>query len=242
MFATLLIAATLLASSTPTPAAPAPSPSAVQTVPQAGPMRVVTYNVTWSTNIVHGEMGYGGLNQVQSNHADRGTVSVAVMAIQDENLGVEVTETMQRGGGPFKFKGVISPTGIVTFPAESISEVSRELLRYFATELIPPNDTEIGSTWQTVYDLHVVKVQNQYKVIKIDGDLLTLQSTQQAKFNTFSGTTTSEGTIVLKPSILAPVSGTVRKIIDEFISGDQQREEYNLQFDRVSDSLDSKPK
>ncbi len=189
-------------------------------------------------------VSYGGLSQGQAGQADHGTVVVDVIAIQDKNLGVEVTETMWRGGGPFTFKGIISPEGIVTFPAESISEVSRELLPYFATDLIPPGaDLTPGSGWKSVLDTRApsgrsAALHDQYTVTKVEGDLLTVRKVENASFTGGGATTTSDGTVVLKPALLVPIRGNIRKVIDQYTGQLGYKVELTMTFERVSDTRD----
>jgi hypothetical protein len=232
MFAFALAGAfILLATATPAPSA---SPAA-----QSGPLREVVFNVTYGDRITSGSVSYGGPAEDSRATGDHGTVKVDIMAIQDNNLGIEVTETMWKGGGPFTFKGVVAPDGTVTFPSRSISEVTRELLQYFATGLIPPDKVDVGSSWSASFVRYGADVKDQYQVTKIDGDLLTLHALQNVSFHGYSGTAKSDSTIILKPVLLVPVSGDIRKVVDGTSVSASYKEEMTMHFERVSDSRDA---
>jgi len=238
MFALLLAPAIVWLAATTPQATPTATPQAPPPAAQSGPLREVTYNVTYAERITAENVSYGGPASDSRATADHGTVKVDIMAIQDDNLGIEVTETMWKGGGPFTFKGVVAPDGTVTFPTRSIAEVTRELLQYFATGLIPPDKASVGSTWTTSAVRYNADVKNQYQVMKIDGDLLTLHANQDARFHTYGGRAQSDGTIILKPALLVPINGDVRKVIDSGTASGSYKDEVTMHFERVSDSRD----
>jgi hypothetical protein len=191
-----------------------------------------------------GGQSFTGAAQGESEQADHGTVTVDIIAIQNKILGVEVTEMMWRGGGPFTFKGTISPDGIVAFPERSISEVSRELLPYFAADLIPPGtDLSPGAGWTSVLDTRAPSgrsavLHDQYKIIKVDGDLLTVRKLESASFAGTAATGTIDATVVLKPSLLVPIKGDIRKAIDNYNGTAGYRALLAMTFERVSDTRD----
>lgn len=219
-------------------AAPSPQPS----VTPAPYLRQVVYNVTIGETSTAAATQYEGHSSSGRSATDRGTVTVDIMAVANDNLGIEVTELMNKKGSPYTFKGAVTPDGTVLFEAASIEDVTRELLQYFGTHFVPPDKVNVGQSWTINYDRNGTQVQTQFTITKIDGDLMTLHELQKAKFQTYNETATTEGTIVLKPSVLVPVSGDVHKRLEGSGLETQRTQELTLHFERASDSRDTPAK
>jgi hypothetical protein len=230
MFVALILGALLAA---------ATGPSAQPTATAAPWLRQVVYNVTIGEKATGAVVQYEGRSSGGSTSSDRGVVTVDVMAVANDSLGLEVTELMGKKGSPYTFKGAVTPDGTVLFQAGSIEDVTRELLQYFAPQFLPVDKTTVGQSWTVNYDRAGTQVQSQYTITKIDGDLMTLREQQKAKFSTYNETATTDGTIVIKPSVLAPISGDVHKRLEGFTGGSENTRELTLHFERVSDSRDT---
>jgi hypothetical protein len=235
MFVSLLVGAVVsLAANTPAPSAAPPV--------QSGPLREVVYNVTISAKNSGSTVQYEGRSSGGATSSDRGTVTVDVMAVASDSLGIEVIELMNSKGSPYHFKGSVAPDGTVIFEPASISDVTRELLQYFAPRFLPPDKISVGQSWTTNFDRSGAQVQTQYTITKVDGDLMTLHELQKVKFKARNQTVTTEGTIVIKPSVLAPISGDVRTRIEGFTGQSEAIEEITEHFERVSDNRDAPAK
>src|SRR6202022_2717759 len=90
----------------------------------------------------------------------------------------------------------------------------RELLQYFGPHFIPSDKTvDVGSGWSIRFNRGGNDIQTEFKVVKVEGDLITLHETQTAKFSANNANATTDGTIVFKPSKLVPISGDIRKTL-----------------------------
>jgi hypothetical protein len=230
MFVALIVGALLAAT-----AGPSAQPPAATAAPW---LRQVVYNVTVGETATGSSVQYEGRSSGGITATDRGVVTVDVMAVANDALGIQVTELMNKRGSPYTFKGAVAPDGTVLFEAASIEDVTRELLQYFAPQFLPVDKTTVGQAWTINYDRNGVQIQTQYTITKIDGDLMTLHEQQKAKFSTSSESATTDGTIVIKPSVLAPISGDVHKRLESFSGGTESNRELTLHFQRTSDSRD----
>jgi hypothetical protein len=234
MLVALIVGALLAASATPS-AQPA-------TTTAAPLLRQVVYNVAISAKNAGSTIQYEGRSSGGATSSDRGTVTVDVMAVANDSLGIEVIELMNSKGSPYHFKGAVGPDGTVVFELGTIGDVTRELLRYFGPQFLPPDKISVGQSWTNNFDRSGAQVQTQFTITKVDGELMTLHEQQKVKFKTRNQTVTTEGTIVIKPSVLAPISGDVLTRIEGFTGQSETVEELTLHFERVSDSRDTPEK
>jgi hypothetical protein len=223
--------------------APTAQPSPVQAAPPAsGPLREVVYKVTVGTRSTAHANAYEGLTSDTHATADRGTVTVDVMGLQNDVLGVQVTELMNNKGSPYTFNGEVTADGAVVFEGGSIEDVTRELLQYFGPDFIPAGKDAVGDSWTVNYDRAGTKVQTVFTITKIDGELVTVREQQQATFASYDAKATTNGTIVLKPSLLVPISGDMQKVLTTSdVTGDK-RQELSLHFERSSDTRETAAK
>ena len=232
-----LLAASLLAiSSSAWLLAASSSPSAPAAAGQ--PLRQVTYNVTQGSRTYSAGEHYEGYSSQTKATADHGTVNVAVLSVVNDVLQVSVTETMNNVGRPATFSGGVLPDGAVNFPADTISDVTRQILEYFGSDIEPKDKTVEGSSWDSGLNRNGVDLATHYKVTKVDGPLVTLSVNQTIKIAAQNVSVTLDGTIVMKPSLLVPVSGDLHRTLRRLtITGDTTTVS-SYQFQRVSDTLD----
>jgi opacity protein-like surface antigen len=241
------LAASLLAlsSSASAPAAAsaspaAPAPQAAAPAPAAGqPLRQVVYNVSQGSRTYSGGEHYEGYSSNSTSTADRGTVNVAVLSVVNNVLQVSVTETMINIGRPATYDGSVLPDGAVNFPPETITDVTRQILEYFASDIEPKDKTVLGSTWDVGLNRNGVDLATHYKVTKVDGDLVTLAVNQTVKIAAQNVTVALDGTIVMKPSLLVPVSGDLHRTLRRLTTTGDTTTVSSYIFQRVSDTLDS---
>jgi len=236
LFATFAVAPTATPQATPAAAPPA----------QSRPLREVVYDISYEARSTTSNVEYGGISSGTRATGDHGTVKVDIMAIQNNMLGIEVTETMYKGGGPFSFNGVVAPNGEATFPAQSISAPTRELVQYFATALIPADKTDVGTTWTSNWTAKVsgrdADISNQYTVTKIDGELMTVHAVRTTKVHAFGGNAHTDGTLVLKPALLVPIIGDIRETVDDIGGNAGSKMDITIHFQRLSDTRDAPAK
>ena len=162
-------------------------------------------------------------------------MTVDINAVQNDSLSVSVTELMNQTGHPATFAGTVLPDGLVNFPPQSIQDVTRQLLHYFGTQLIPSDKLNQGASWQTSVNVGGVDVE-------IDGPLLTLSQQQTIKIASQSSTISTNGTVIMKPELLIPVSGELRTTVSRVTAEGDTKRETSMRFDRVSDSRDQPAK
>jgi len=230
-----ILAAVLLLASTGVAAAPQASQAPAQ-------LRQVTYKVSFGTRTYSGGEHYEGYSSSSTATSQSGTVTVDVTAVQNDTIGVTVTELMSQSGAPATNSGAVMPDGTVSFPPDTIQDVTRELLQYFGPDLISPDKLTLGSTWDVNLDRNGVVEKTNYRVTKVDGPLVTLAEHQTMTFSGQNATVSTEGTITIKPSLLVPVSGDLHRIVNRLSLSGNNKTDVSLHFERVSDTLDQPAK
>lgn len=210
-------------------AAPAANPA---------PLREVRYKVSAGTRTYSGGEHYEGYSSRSNSTTDDGTVTVDITAVQGSELGIRLTELLHKTGHESVFTGAVMPDGLVSFPPESISEVSRELLQYFAPQFMPIDKIDVGASWDANASHGGVDIRTNYKITRVDGPLITLAEKQTVKIATQNVSISSEGTITLKPSLLVPINGDVRRVISRLTLTGNTTSQESLHFERTSDSRD----
>jgi hypothetical protein len=217
----------------------ASAPSAQPAAAQPGALREVVYNVSSSLQQSTSRTAYQGRSTQNTSQTDSGTVTVDITGVDGNALLVKVTEVMKQKGGEQTFNGAVTPDGLVAFDAGSIDDSTRELLQYFGTQFYPADKNAVGDTWTNKYDRNGENVQTTYTITKVDGDELTLRENQTGKFSASSATMTTNGTVVVKPGILVPISGDVhRNLLTTDVSG-EVRQEFSIHFERKSDTREA---
>jgi hypothetical protein len=212
------------------------------TPPALAPLREVVYKVTTSLQISGNTQSYSGMGSTNQYTTDNGTVTVAVMAIQNNVLGVDVTELFNTKGRPATFQGNVTADGTVNFAAGSINDVTRELLQYFGPQFLAATTVDVGAKWKTSLVRGGATVDTTYSITKMDGPLLTIKEQQNVKMQATGATGTTTGDVVLKPSLLVPVKGDIQKVISQSTPEGFQKETLSLHFERVSDTRDQPSK
>lgn len=233
MFLSLL--AVLAAASVQPAAAAAPAPGA--------PLRSIVYKVATSLNTSQTYEVYGGTAQPpgQSNdvQTNRGTVTIDVMAVANNALGIRVTEVWNSLLRPVVFNGNVAPDGTVSFPPSSINDVTRELLPFLGPTFAPADQMAAGGHWRVDYDNGGVSIETQFAVADIKDKLVSLHETQTVRPTTGMGMTINvNGNVKYEPSILAPISGHVVKRMSQSAAEGASTSTLDLTFERVSDTKD----
>jgi len=232
MIVPMLVSAATIFAFAAAPATPAPAPA-------NAPLREVTYKVSFSDRTFSGGEHYQGYSSNSTVVADNGTVTVDVTGVAGDALVVDVTEVMNKIGTPAHFSGSILPDGTVNFPADSIQPVTHELLQYFGTQFVPADKIAPDASWDVNVDRNGVSIKTNYKVTKVDGAVVTLAEKQSVKIASDNATITTNGTIMLKPSLLVPVGGDVHQLISRLTVSGETRSDISMHFERSSDSRDA---
>jgi hypothetical protein len=206
--------------------------------PAIAPLREVVYKVSTSLEVSGNVQSYEGMNTSNNFVTDQGTVTVDIMVIQNNVLGMDVTEVMDKKGTKSKYQGNVTADGVVNFSPSSINDASRELLPYFGPQFLALDAPNVGSKWVTSLTRSGAKVDTQYTVTKIDGPLLTLGVNQKVAIQSNGAAGNTTGSVVFKPSLLVPVSGDLHKVFTQTTPEGFVKQTLSVHFERVSDSRD----
>jgi hypothetical protein len=136
----------------------------------------------------------------------------------------------------------VSADGTVVFSPGSIEDVTRELLQYFGPHFVPPDKTDVGSSWTVNFNRAGTQVQTEFTIDKVDGNLIIVHELQKGKFSTYTATAITDGRIVIKPSMLVPISGDIKKTLSWSDAAGDVKQELQLHFERVADTRDGPAK
>jgi hypothetical protein len=211
------------------------------------PLREVVYRVSFSrrTNETHEFFHGDHPDQYKSSislAADSGTITVDVMQVAGDALGLKVTELWNTvtGGRPVSYTGSVAPDGSVNFGPSTLSDVAREILPLFAPQFAQDKTLEQGAAWNVNFDRSNIHATTRYTVSSIDGDLVTLAKAEDVKvIGARGGNYTERGTIRFKPSLLVAVSGDLEKRMSSDSASDSAQQTLGLHFERLSDTREA---
>ena len=220
------------------------SPAPVATV---RPLREVVYSVTTNWRVDDITESYaGGADATDPGSTEyrngQGTVTVDVYGrTADGSLNVSVTEAWKEPTKQLPFEGVIEPTGILDFDStgpDALDDVGGELLPYFGTQFAPLGTLDTTTRWSIEGSSGKISAATAYTITAVSGDTVTVHKDQTIKG---LGTITVDGSVVYEPSLLVPISGTVRKRSTEMYADGQTTRTLVITFTRISDTFASKP-
>ena len=248
---------TALAISGKTAIAPTPSASSAPASTAAASLREVVYRVTFTRRLeVSGET-YGGsvgnpvnndvLQAPAFSHAngdatDSGTVTVDVMQVADDALGVRVTEHWDGATPSGTYLGNVASDGTVNFKDGQLNECSREILEFFGSDVMAGQPANAGVAWSRIVKGQSADVNTAYSVGAIVGAIANIHevSTTKSKSVTVLDSVATVD-VQYKPAMLVPVSGRV--VVHASQSGPSSVMNVTTvdNFERVSDSRDVGP-
>jgi len=237
-----MILALIIAAATAT-AAPSP------TVADASPLREVVYRVSFTRHERLSEESYGGGADPRpvtqgADQTDEGTVTVDVMAVSADTLGVRLRETWKERPRPATFFGNVAPDGAVHFGDQPISEASSILLQVFGTKWMHDEPLDPGAKWDVKYVNREASFLTDYEVIGTnpDADTVTVRETQRVDVQSVHGLNAFvTGTIQYKAALLVPVGIKLERRSSRGDADNSDVETMVINIDRVSDTLDPAP-
>jgi hypothetical protein len=218
LLTTLALAGT---ASTPAPASTAAAAAA------ATPLREVVYKVSFTRRLeIQGET-YGGsienpvsagtevaqapaFNQGNSNATDSGTVTIDIMQVAGNSLGVRVSERWNNSTPSATYLGNVAADGSENFSSGQMNECTRAILEYFGPAVMDDQPANTGAAWSRISKGTSADVDTKYSVGTIDGAIANIheQTTVTSKSVALLDTVVTED-VQYKPATLAPVSGRV---------------------------------
>lgn len=232
MIAALVIAAAAAAAQ---PSGPSPADS---------PLREVVYHVSYARHERLSEGSYGGgidpRPAVQgADQSDQGTVTIDVMAVASDTLGVRVRESWNQRPRPATFLGNVAPDGALHFGDQPLSEASTILLPAFGPNWMHDEPIDVGAKWTVHYTGTDADVTTDYKVVSADGDTVTIRENQTVDVRSVRGLdANTSGTITYKAGLLVPIAIELERRSSRVDVDEVDYETMDINIDRVSDSLD----
>jgi hypothetical protein len=224
MFIALITALALAGGS---PSAQAAASSSAPAAAPAAPLREVVYKVTFTRRLEVSNETYGGsvLNPVSagaqsaqappfaqenSDATDSGTVTVDVMQVASDALGVRVKEQWTNSTPSATYIGNVGADGSVNFTDGQMNECTRAILEYFGPSVMAGQPANSGVGWTRTSKGATADIDTTYSVGAIVGAIANIHEQTTAKSKSVSMIDTVVTIDVqYKPATLAPVSGRV---------------------------------
>jgi hypothetical protein len=192
------------------------------------PLREVAYHVSYTrrSSTIAG-----------SGVSDHGTVIVDVMAVSHDELGLKVTERWTKNPTALIALGTVLPTGNLVFAPGALSDVTDQLLPYFAPKFVPDRPLQPGVSWNVKDERKSLSATTTYSVTAVQGTSVTIDVRQIISIHDATHTQIStRGSVVYEPRFLVPLSGDFTKHLSVRIGGAQQTVTLTLHFARASDT------
>lgn len=253
MFIALITALVLSGGTSSAPA----STSSTTSSTAATPLREVVYKVSYSRKLKVSNETYGGSVQdpnasgtvvaqappfaeATSDASDSGTVTVDVMQVASDALGVRVTERWNGSTPSATYVGNIAPDGSVNFSDNQMNECTRAILEYFGPAVMAGQPANTGAAWERTAKGQAADVDTTYSVGEIVGAIANIheQTTIKSKSVAYIDSVLTTD-VQYKPSTLAPVSGQLVMHASRSGASSVTNVTTIAHFDRVSDTRDS---
>lgn len=196
------------------------------------PLREVVYHVSYTNH--QRLIGHDMLA------TDEGTITVDVMAVSGDTLGVRLVESWkQNPHGSATYVGNIGPDGAFHFGNQTIGEAAAVLLPAFGPRWTQGEPLESGAKWTASADGPDVNVTSRFEVLSSDGDTATIEENETIEADSLRGMRASaSGKITYKPGLLVPLAIEFerRSLSDDADAGDYELTFINIE--RISDTLD----
>ena len=224
-----MIAAIALASAVAT-AAPAAS---------GAPAREVVYKVSTLLRLDDITETFGGGIDAsppasQDSVEDHGTVVVDIMGkLADGDLIVRLTGRWTQRLRPVPINAIVTPNGTVELDPAALDDVALELLPYFAIAFAPAGTLDTSTHWTVDLAGDKTSISTQYAITAVNGSAVTIHKTQTIKA---LGSEAVDGTVVYDPTLLAPISGEIKKRLTQSKTNGETTGSFNIRFELVSDT------
>ncbi|TAM75515.1 hypothetical protein EPN44_08680 [bacterium] len=222
-------------------AAPTSSPGLAAPTTQQAPLREVVYRASFTRrqSLAVGHFGAVPPDAWGHQTGDHGTITVDVMAVGLNALGIKLIESWSVSGKNVTFLGNVAPDGTVNFGDQELSDCSRDLLPFFAPLIANAQDLAPGISWVQKYNDKAVDITTTYSVSKIDGPVATIGEQRKLEVHSALGMSGDlDGWVTYKPSKLVPIAGRLSDIQRRSTASSEDTIQTTITFERVSDSLD----
>ena len=192
------------------------------------PIREVIYHVSYIRHTA---------NIAGAGVTDHGTVTVDVMAVSNNALGLKVTERWSKNPTSLVALGTVQPTGSLTFAPGALSDVTDQLLPYFAPLFVPQRPLLTGVTWNARDVKKGLTANTSYAVTAVQGTSVIIGVNQTLTvLDATHAQISSNGSVVYEPRLLVPLTGDFTKHLTAKVGGATRSITLTLHFARSSDT------
>lgn len=248
------ITALALAGGSPSTQAATSSSAPADSAPT--PLREVVYKVTFTRRLEVSNESYGGsvqnpinasqvaqtppFAQANSDATDNGTVTVDVMQVAGDALGMRVKEEWTNSTPSATYFGNVGADGSVNFLNGQMNECTRAILEYFGPAVMAGQPANAGVAWTRTSKGAAADIDTTYSVGDIVGAIANIheQSTVKSKSVSLIDTVVTVD-VQYKPALLAPVSGRVVMHASQTGASSVTNVTTVGNFQRVSDTRDT---
>jgi hypothetical protein len=253
MFIALLTTLALAGGTSSSPAAASSSTSSGS----ATPLREVVYKVSYTRSLKVSNETYGGSVQdpnasgtvvaqappfaeAASDATDSGTVTVDVMQVAADALGLRVTEHWNGSTPSATYVGNVAPDGSVNFGDSQLNECTNAILEYFGPAVMAGQPANTGAAWERTATGKTADIDTTYSVGAINGAIANIheQTTIKSKSVAYIDSVVTTD-VQYKPATLVPVSGRIVMHASHSSASSVTNVTTIANFDRVSDSRDT---
>jgi hypothetical protein len=180
--------------------------------------------------------------QANSDASDKGTITIDIMQVAGDALGMRVTERWDGSTPSGTYVGNVASDGSVNFTDGQMNECTRAILEYFGPGVMAGQPANTGVAWERMATGQSADVDTKYSVGAIEGAIANIHEQSTVKSKSVALTDTVVTTDVqYKPAMLAPVSGRIVMHASRSSASSVTNISTIGNFDRVSDSRDKGP-
>jgi hypothetical protein len=203
-------------------------PAAAAAANQIAPLREVVFNVSYERRV--------GAS-VTAVSRDHGTVTVDVMAVHDNALGLKISERWTRNPAALVAIGTIEPSGQLDFAPGALSDTTIQLLPFFAPLFAPQGLGAVGVAWTVTERKPPLDARTRYSVTAIQGTAVTIKIAQTISISDATHAHISaSGAVVYEPHLLVPLSGDITRKLTATVGAATKTITLQLHFARASDT------
>ncbi|MDE2573576.1 MAG: hypothetical protein KGM44_13765 [bacterium] len=214
---------------------------AASPAPTAKPLREVVFKASYTRREALQVEHYGAVPPDAFGHStgDDGTITVDVMAVGRNTLGIRLTESWKQAPRTATYLGNVAPEGTVNFGNQPISGCARDLLVFFGPSVTQSQPMAPGVAWTSKLDAKDVSVSTNYTVAKVDGSIVTINETRTIAVHAARGMDSQlGGWVTYKPSKLVPIAGQLTELRQASSASGNDTIQSIVNFTRLSDTLD----
>ena len=234
--------------------AAASAPGAARASDTLQPLRVLVYDVAYSTTTVRrehtsgftnspggstGSVAGSGLVDRRFSTDETGTLTVAIVAAtRDGGLAADVTFAGKSARQPTVRVAILADGSLSLDPRHALAPASIRLLPFLARGLVAERSVNPGSSW-AVDAPPPATGKTTYRVVAVDGERATIETSSSLTHKGTSAVTEAvEGRTVYETERLAPLSLELRIVTRRDVTSEQRDTiDAHLVATRLSDTF-----